>query len=88
MLEVDTLGIRFLATHLTPSNAAARLGECDLIASRCMELDREGVPVVLLGDLNTLSPLDALAYEADGSVSPSNTGPLVPVILNLETLEQ
>ena len=68
VLEVDTLGVRFLATHLTPRSAAARVKECELIASRCRELDRLGVPVVLLGDLNTLSPLDERAYEKQGSV--------------------
>jgi hypothetical protein len=73
VLEVDTLGVRFLATHLTPRSAAARVKECELIASRCRELDRLGVPVVLLGDLNTLSPLDERAYEKQGSVFVSQT---------------
>eukprot|EP00288_Rhodomonas_lens_P014267 CAMPEP_0177715546 /NCGR_PEP_ID=MMETSP0484_2-20121128/14052_1 /TAXON_ID=354590 /ORGANISM="Rhodomonas lens, Strain RHODO" /LENGTH=340 /DNA_ID=CAMNT_0019227553 /DNA_START=203 /DNA_END=1225 /DNA_ORIENTATION=+ len=58
LLEVETFGVRFLVTHLSPASSDARLAECMDLSSRISELTVEGVPTILLGDLNTLSPLD------------------------------
>ena len=54
--------IHFLLTHLSPRDSRIRAHECTLLAEKCMSLTERGAAVVLLGDLNTLSPLDHSAY--------------------------
>lgn len=55
--------LHILLTHLTPRDARARARESELLAQRCAELSN--TPTLLLGDLNTLSPLDDTHYDAD-----------------------
>ena len=58
-------GIRVAVTHLSPADAGARLRE----AEELVERGRRGGAargLVLMGDLNTLSPLDAPEHEAIG----------------------
>ena len=58
-------GVRLCVTHLSPSSAAHRLRE----AHALLALERATSPrrgFVLVGDLNSLSPLDAAEHAASG----------------------
>ena len=61
--RMDTV-IHILLTHLTPRDARARALECQYLAQRCATLTEGNTPAILLGDLNTLSPLDDAHYAA------------------------
>lgn len=62
LLEACSFGVHWLVTHLSPVDSVARLLETKAIAARIHALTStpQSVPVVLLGDLNTLSPQDDL----------------------------
>jgi hypothetical protein len=62
-LLVQLGGIRVCATHLSPHDAAHRLSEAREILTFERAAPRRGF--VLLGDLNTLSPLDADEHDAN-----------------------
>ena len=59
----DTV-VHILLTHLTPRDARARALECQYLAQRCAALAEGNTPAILLGDLNTLSPLDDAHHAA------------------------
>jgi endonuclease/exonuclease/phosphatase family metal-dependent hydrolase len=58
--------LHLLVTHLCPVNAARRQAEAELLAARLATAPR---PLLLLGDLNTLSPLDAPWYDQAGTTA-------------------
>jgi hypothetical protein len=64
--DASDKSIHFLLTHLSPRDSRIRAHECTLLADKCMSLTERGAAVVLLGDLNTLSPLDHSAYISMG----------------------
>jgi endonuclease/exonuclease/phosphatase family metal-dependent hydrolase len=68
LLEIrdERHSLAFLLTHLSPHSAAQRALEAGAISRRAAELDAEGVPALVLGDLNTLSRLDAPAHARSG----------------------
>jgi endonuclease/exonuclease/phosphatase family metal-dependent hydrolase len=59
----DKYVLHILLTHLTPHDARARARESGFLARRCAELS--DTPTLLLGDLNTLSPLDDAHYDSE-----------------------
>ena len=59
LVHVVIRGIHFLVTHLSPHSSQFREREAAHIARRIAEID---APVMLMGDLNTLSPLDHRHY--------------------------
>ena len=63
VLHVAIRGVQYLITHLTPVDAAGREREAAALAA--LAAGHAG-PVVVMGDLNTLSPLDAPAHAAAG----------------------
>lgn len=56
VLAIHSQGITIICTHLTPISAADRRQETKRLADLIGSIDG---PVLLMGDLNTLSPLDA-----------------------------
>lgn len=50
--------VRVIVTHLSPHSAARRRAECARLAALATDAQEEGLEMLLLGDLNTLSPLD------------------------------
>lgn len=60
LLGIACEGITFLITHLMPQSSEYRLGETRRIAQ--LVADAAG-PLLLVGDLNTLSPLDREEIE-------------------------
>jgi endonuclease/exonuclease/phosphatase family metal-dependent hydrolase len=69
LVRAQVGGVWFLATHLTPNDPAARQREASLLRLP------DGAPGVLLGDLNSLSPHDAAAYEASHLGHIARAGP-------------
>lgn len=63
MLHVRMTGIDWVVTHLSPFSAAHREEETSYIANYMKCINR---PAILMGDLNTLSPLDDIYYEKTG----------------------
>ena len=64
-LLVQVGGIRICVTHLSPRDASHRLSE----ANEILKLERNREPhrgFILVGDLNTLSPLDEAEHNATG----------------------
>lgn len=57
LLHVETYGFDFLVTHLNPSNTKKRLEEARFILQYIK--DKELVDFLLMGDLNSHSPMDA-----------------------------
>jgi endonuclease/exonuclease/phosphatase family metal-dependent hydrolase len=55
LLHVRIRGVHYLITHLSPADAARREAEASMLADLVRGLVG---PVVVMGDLNTLSPLD------------------------------
>ena len=66
-LLVQIGGLRLCVTHLSPRDATHRLGEAKEILRIEERPPRRGF--ALLGDLNTLSPLDADEHTASGLVT-------------------
>ena len=62
LLVVQLAGVRIALTHLSPADAIARRAE----ATALLEVERRqpSRPLVVVGDLNTLSPLDAAEHDA------------------------
>ncbi len=74
LLDVRCSGLRLLITHLTPVSAVDRHREAELLAERVGGI---AGPAILIGDLNTLSPLDAPWYETiDARTELSSAPPL------------
>lgn len=60
MLHVKTAGIHFVMTHFSPFSSEHKEREADYIARYIKDIKE---PLMLMGDLNTLSPLDRKHYE-------------------------
>ena len=56
-LHVSTFGIDFLVVHLSPADWAFRKREADIIVTTMKNI--EGDPIIMLGDFNAHSPMDA-----------------------------
>jgi endonuclease/exonuclease/phosphatase family metal-dependent hydrolase len=66
LLHVVIRGIHFLITHLTPFSAKDREAEARAIIEQTKEcMDKS---VVIMGDLNTLSPLDESTYVKEKTI--------------------
>lgn len=64
-LHVRIGGIQYVITHLCSADSGRREQEARVIAQRVAGMDE---PLVVMGDLNTLSPYDHPAYEQVGLV--------------------
>lgn len=63
LLQLRIGDLHVWVAHLTPVDAGRRLDEAGWIARAAQALD---APLLLVGDLNTLSPLDAPAHRRSG----------------------
>ena len=62
-LHFEARGWHFVVTHLTPEGAKSALQEAKQLTERLRQtLDPPDVPLVIMGDLNSLSPLDISTY--------------------------
>lgn len=68
-------GLEVCVTHLDPHSTAQRAREAERIAERASAAAARGRPFVLLGDLNTLSPLDEREHVASGLLGRIGSGP-------------
>ena len=71
-------GIVYIIVHLHAHSASARVGEAARIARNVTALTAGGWPVVVMGDFNTLSPLDADWHAAEdfiGYLNDAHTPP-------------
>ncbi len=66
VLHGRTAGIAFLVVHLSPHEYRVRKVEAERIAAWAERLMADGREVVVLGDFNSLSPVDRPHYEASG----------------------
>lgn len=62
LLHVMIRGDHYLITHLSPGDSSAR----EMEANRIAELVQIDAPLLLMGDLNTLSPLDKMTHNRAG----------------------
>ena len=65
LLHVETYGFDFLVTHLNPSNAKSRFNEANFILDYIQNEDL--VNFLLMGDMNSHSPMDADYLEANAT---------------------
>lgn len=63
LLHVKTAQLDFIVTHLSPFSAEHRERETAFIADYVPQIDGR---VVVMGDMNTLSPLDKIHYDKMG----------------------
>lgn len=56
-------GLRFSALHLRPDSGTARLQEVSFLQTLMDASGRQQQPWILLGDFNSLSPLDEMVYK-------------------------
>jgi endonuclease/exonuclease/phosphatase family metal-dependent hydrolase len=76
LLCVRVLGLGLCVTHLNPHSSAKRAAEARAIVERYAEPELTGRrPFMLVGDLNTLSPIDRVAHEAAGLKNLIGNGP-------------
>lgn len=68
MMVVETHGITFVIVHLHAHDSMKRVTEAAQVAVRVHELTAAGHIVVVMGDMNTLSPLDADWHKKEGLV--------------------
>lgn len=66
LLHVKINGIHFIVTHLTPFEYEHRERETEYIANYIASIEGK---VIVMGDLNALSPLDKDHYEKMGTVN-------------------
>jgi len=69
VLHGRTAGIDFLVVHLSPHEFLVRKKESQRIAEWVRRLTSHGHEVIVLGDLNSLSPADRPHYEASGMLA-------------------
>lgn len=55
---MNTSGIHYIVVHLDAHSSVNRLVEAKVVASRVTALTAAGETVVVMGDMNTLSPRD------------------------------
>jgi endonuclease/exonuclease/phosphatase family metal-dependent hydrolase len=65
-LAADAGGVRWVLAHLHAQDAGARLGEAARLSRLMAGYAAAGVPAVLMGDFNSLSPLDAFCHATEG----------------------
>jgi endonuclease/exonuclease/phosphatase family metal-dependent hydrolase len=58
VLHVDVRGVHIFVAHLHAQSALRRRREATVLAKHVRSSIAAGFPVLLLGDLSTLSPLD------------------------------
>ena len=63
LLHVEMQGLHLLVTHLTPYDIASRHAEVEVILTYANDMLKRGLPVLLMGDLNALSPLDQSTHN-------------------------
>lgn len=68
LLVADVAGTRFLVAHLHAQDSHIRLQEARWIAALVARYTAAGIPLVLLGDLNSLSPQDASCMADEGTL--------------------
>ena len=68
LLVADVAGTRFMVAHLHAQDAVMRAKEAAWVAVLIGKYSKAGIPLVLLGDLNTISPLDANCATILGTV--------------------
>jgi endonuclease/exonuclease/phosphatase family metal-dependent hydrolase len=68
LLVADVAGTRFLVAHLHAQDSHVRLQEAKWIAKLVARYTAAGIPLVLLGDLNSLSPQDASCLSEEGTI--------------------
>ena len=64
ILVADISGIRFMLIHLHAQSAVERVHETQWIATLIKKYNDANIPLVIMGDFNTLSPFDALCHQA------------------------
>ena len=62
VFHVEVRGVHFFVAHLNAHDSSARARETAVLAELVRNSSRGGSRVVVMGDLNTLSPLDARAH--------------------------
>ncbi len=75
LLCVRVLGIKLCVTHLNPQDARRRREEARAIVERHVRPESRSRGVLLVGDLNTLSPLDRTDLEAAQLIHTIRSGP-------------
>lgn len=68
VLHGRTAGLDFLVVHLSPHEFRVRAVEAARIADWASRLMAEGRQVIVLGDFNSLSPVDRPFYESRGMI--------------------
>lgn len=63
LLHCETYGIDFFVVHLSPADCNIRLDEARRITERIKNLENDSF--IILGDFNSLSPMDAHRLEAN-----------------------
>jgi endonuclease/exonuclease/phosphatase family metal-dependent hydrolase len=66
LLQLRIAGLQLWIAHLTPVDVASRQVEADWIAAAARSSPSADAPLLLVGDLNTLSPLDEAAHRRSG----------------------
>ncbi len=65
-LHAETYGIDFLVIHLSPGSYAFRRTEVPILLDKLKKIKAETDRYLVLGDFNSLSPLDVALYPDDG----------------------
>ena len=68
-LVVDAGGVRWVALHLHAQSAVQRRAEATHVAEIVSSYSKAGLPVVVLGDFNSLSPRDAECHRTGFTVA-------------------
>ena len=71
-LHVKSYGLNFIVTHLNPGSWKSRLAEADMIVDYIRENKLDSV--VVMGDMNAHSPMDADYLENNSSILPLMRG--------------
>ena len=66
-IHARTADLDFIVAHLSPLDYRVRRAEAQQIADWVGRLTKAGREVIVLGDLNSTSPLDQERYEASGN---------------------
>ena len=62
-LLVASLGVVHIIVHLNAHDAVKRVREVELVLEQVHKYTRAGLPVLVMGDMNTLIPRDAEWHE-------------------------
>lgn len=86
MLEARTNGVTYLLVHLHAHDSIVREAEAEIVANRVKHHTAAGHPVLVAGDMNTLSPLDRAWHEQEDLLGFIND-PRVPSRLRAKYLD-